>query len=167
MVTPPATGNTLSAEQLCSFTGLTDRRHRQLAAAGYFPSPIGGRYQTGYTLLGIIRYQRELLGKKTDGLRKEEEAYKKAKREMAQEELAEFRGRYTEIAVLAPALRNVSLHQRAVLQRTFEQELAPNLVGLTTAEVLTKVRKAVDDICAVFREGTKQWLDSPPKSPAP
>src|SRR5262245_55214640 len=89
----PEGGVVITAEQLCSITGLTDRRHRQLAAAGYFPPPIRGRYQ-GVTLLGIIRYQREQLAKRNDTFRREQEAYTKARREVAQEELAVIRGRY-------------------------------------------------------------------------
>jgi len=157
----PTTG-TISAEQLCGMTGLTDRRHRQLAGLGYFPPPINGKYQEGKTLVGMIRYQREQLLKKNDTLRKEQEAFTKAKRELAQEELAKFRGAYIAKAEIGPALRNVSLHQRAVLQRKLEQEIAPNLSNRTTIEVLARMRPAVDEICAVFREGTKQWLDNPP-----
>ena len=86
----------------------------------------------------------------------------KAKREMAEEELAEFRELYVLKAEIGPALRNLALHQRAALQRKFEQELAPNLAGLTTLEVLARVRTAVDEICQIFREGTKEWTQSPP-----
>lgn len=151
-----------SAEWLCSKTGLTDRRHRQIAAAGYFPSPIRGRYQTGLTLLGMIRYLSEQNRKKDDHLRQEQEQLTRAKRQLAEEELAALRGRYVERDLIGPALRNLSLHQRAVLQRKLEQELAPNLVGLTTVEILSRIKPMVDELCAIFREGTKQWLDSPP-----
>jgi hypothetical protein len=155
-------GGTISSEQLCGITGLTDRRHRQLATAGYFPAPLKGRYQAGKTLIGFIRYQGEQLAKKNDTLRLEQEAFTKAKRELAQEELAQFRGEYVPLSVIAPALRNVSMHQRAVLQRKLEQEVAPNLVGLTTIEILARMRSVVDELCTIFREGTKQWLEAPP-----
>jgi hypothetical protein len=161
---PPESAGTISAEQLCSYTGLTDRRHRQLAAAGFFPPPILGRYQAGKTLLGIIRYQRELIQKKSNKLAKEQIALTKARRETAQEELAKMRGEYIEKAVVGPALRNVSLHQRAVLQRLLEQELAPKLAGLTTLEmILPLVKGAVDTVCAVFRERVAGWMDAPPE----
>jgi hypothetical protein len=158
----PPTAGAISAEQLCAITGLTDRRHRQLASAGFFPPPIKGKYQAGKTLIGVIRYQREQLLKKNDTLRNEQEVFTKAKRELAQEELARFRGAYIERDLIGPALRNVSLHQRAVLQRKLEQELAPNLSGRTPLEILARIRSTVDDICAIFREGTKAWLDAPP-----
>jgi hypothetical protein len=39
---------------------LTDRRLRQLADEGFFPQPDRGKYQYERTLLGLIRYYREL-----------------------------------------------------------------------------------------------------------
>jgi hypothetical protein len=160
---PPAaeTNGTITAEQLCAITGLTDRRHRQLATQGYFPPPIKGRYQVGKVLVGVIKYQRELLLKKNDKLQKEQLAYTKAKREMAEEELAEFRKQYIAKDLIGPALRNISLHQRAALQLKLEQELGPSLAGLTTHEILNRIRAAVDEICTLFRDGTKDWLDAP------
>jgi hypothetical protein len=161
--TQPAaeTNGTITAEQLCAITGLTDRRHRQLATQGYFPPPIKGRYQVGKVLVGVIKHQRELLQKKNDKLQKEELAYKKARREMKEEELAEFRKKYISKDSIGPALRNISLHQRAALQLKLEQELGPSLAGLTTHEILNRIRTAVDEICAIFRDGTKDWLDAP------
>jgi len=156
------TDGTITAEQLCAITGLTDRRHRQLATQGYFPPPIKGRYQKEKVLVGVITHQRQLLQKKNDNLEKEKFAYTKAKREMAEEELAEFRKQYIAKDSIGPALRNISLHQRAALQLKLEQELGPSLAGLTTHEILNRIRAAVDEICALFRDGTKDWLDAPP-----
>ncbi|MCI0744882.1 MAG: hypothetical protein L0Y58_05690 [Verrucomicrobia subdivision 3 bacterium] len=159
----PLTG-TVTAEWLCSVTGLTDRWHRQLATKGYFPPPIRGRYQAAETLVGLIRYQREQIAKKNDTLRTEQELLTKAKREMAEAELLAFRDRYIEKEAIGPALRNVSLHQRAVLQHKFEQELAQNLAGLTPLETIARIKAAVDEVCNIFREGTKEWLEAPPKT---
>jgi len=50
---------TISAEALCSLTGLTDRRHRQLSKDGYFPPPLDGQYQARATLQGLFKYFRE------------------------------------------------------------------------------------------------------------
>lgn len=50
---------TISADKLCAITGLTDRRHRQIAKEGYFPPPTGGEYQLTPTLVGLFRYYRE------------------------------------------------------------------------------------------------------------
>lgn len=155
--------NTLSAQQLTAITGLTDRHLRRLATQGHFPQPTHGRYNASDTLIGFIKYQAELLRKKNSKLAKEQLALTKAKRERAQEDLAEFRGKYVAKADIGPALRNVSLHQRATLQRLLEQELAPKLAGLTTIEILEKVKEAVDEVCQVFREGIGGWMYKPPE----
>jgi len=70
--------------------------------------------------------------------------------------------KYIATDVVGPALRNVSLHQRAVLQRKLEHELPTKLVGLSTIEILAHMRATVDEICRIFREGTAQWQDAPP-----
>jgi len=51
-------GKTIDAEQLCTLTGLTDRHHRGLARAGWFPSPVRGQYQLTSTLQGLFKYYR-------------------------------------------------------------------------------------------------------------
>lgn len=51
--------STISAENLCKLTELTDRRHRQLARDGWFPNPVGGQYQLVPTIKGILKYYRE------------------------------------------------------------------------------------------------------------
>jgi hypothetical protein len=50
---------TISADRLCSLTGLTDRRHRQLAKEGYFPPPMASQYKAFATLQGLFKYFRE------------------------------------------------------------------------------------------------------------
>jgi phage terminase Nu1 subunit (DNA packaging protein) len=56
---------TISAEKLERLTGLTDRRHRQLAKDGYFPEPERGQYQLVVTLRGLFKYFREDRNKAT------------------------------------------------------------------------------------------------------
>lgn len=155
---------TISAEQLCTWTSLTDRRHRQIAAKGYFPPPILGRYQVGKTLVGMLKYVTEQLRKRDGRQAKEQLKLTTAKRKLAEEELAKVLEKYIEKAVVGPALRNISLHQRAVLQRKLEQELGPQLAGLTTLEIIARIKLAVDEVCQIFREGVGGWMD---KSPEP
>jgi hypothetical protein len=54
------TEQTISAEELCALTGLTDRRHRQLAKDGYFPPPEESHYQTIPTLRGLFQHYRKM-----------------------------------------------------------------------------------------------------------
>src|SRR5205814_1760906 len=114
-------------------------------------------------LLGIIRYQRELIQKKSNKLAKEQIGLTKARRQNAEIDADVKRQLYVEKAVIGPKLRNLSLHQRATLQRVLEQELPPRLVGLTPIEVIERMKSAVDTICSVFREGISGWLDASPQ----
>lgn len=50
---------TISVSDLMALTGLTDRRHRQLAEEGYFTPPIKGQYRLAETLKGLFKYFRE------------------------------------------------------------------------------------------------------------
>src|SRR5881394_4217080 len=160
---PDEQPGTISAEELTAITGLTDRHLRRLATQGHFPQPNHGRYLAGKTLVGFIKYQAELLRKKNGKLAKEQLALTKAKRQDKQLEYELRQELYVEKSVIGPALRNVCLHQRAVLQRILEQEVGPNLAGLTPIEVVERMKRAVDEICATFREGVTGWLDKPPE----
>ena len=77
---------TLDAERLCALTGLTDRRHRQLAGDGYFPPPVRGRYQLTPTIQGMFRYYREQAARGND-----EFATERLRKTRAEANLAEIR----------------------------------------------------------------------------
>lgn len=151
----------ITGAELREMTGLTDRRHRQLADQGYFPAPSRGNYDREKTFEGMFRYYREQLGKKDSKLAREQYELTKTKRELAQEELAALREMYIKKEEIGPALRNLSAHQRAVLQRLLEHEIGPNLAGHTTPEILQRMKEAVDQVCQVFEEGVGAWLSTP------
>lgn len=157
---------TISADKLCELTGLSDRRHRQLAKDGYFPPPLRGQYQANATIAGLFKHFQELLHKKNDSLAVIEERLKTAKAEMAEEELAAFRKRYVLKEEIGPALRNVSLHMRATLQLKFENEVAPSLAGLKPLEIRTRIQTAVDAVCLIFEKGIRSWMDAEPAAAA-
>lgn len=151
----------LRADELSDITGLTDRRIRQIAAEGYFRPPVESMYETVHTLSGFIRYQRERLSNLNEELRVEQQALVKARRETAEVNLAMLRGEYVRKDIIGPALRNISLAQRAVLLRKGEQELAPKLAGKTTIEILEAFRQFNDEICKMFSDGVNQWMTEP------
>jgi hypothetical protein len=150
---------TISKERLCELTGLSDRRHRQIAELGFFPPPIRSQYQEVKTLEGMLRYALQELRKKDDTLKQEEKLLKKAKREMAEEELSVIRKKYVLKDAICPALKNLSMHQKATLKQKFENEIAPKLEGKKTVEILALIRNGVDAVARVFAEGTKAWMD--------
>jgi hypothetical protein len=137
-----------------------------LSAQGYFPAPLRGEYQVGSTLQGLFRHFRELLTRKSGKKEAELEALATLKRQAAQFELARLQGEFVRKAEIGPALRALSLHQRAKLQFKLENELAPNLAGLHPLEIRQKMAVAVDEICSMFRDGVGQWLESPPDTSA-
>ena len=77
---------TISGEQLCTLTGLSDRRHRQLAKDGYFPPPMKGQYQLTLTLQGMFRYYRDLQSRSNDDF-----ALERLRKTRAEANLAEIR----------------------------------------------------------------------------
>lgn len=81
----------ITADKLCAITGLTDRRHRQLASSGYFPPPVRGEYQLGPTLRGMFKFYRETLAKREVPPDEAVSAYKaaRARRETAEADAAE------------------------------------------------------------------------------
>ncbi len=58
----------IAGDELCELTGLTDRRHRQLAKDGFFPPPLRGQYQLMPTLRGLFKFYREVRAKDTGSL---------------------------------------------------------------------------------------------------
>jgi hypothetical protein len=148
---------TISKERLCELTGLSDRRHRQIAELGYFPLPIRSQYQQIPTLEGMLRYALEGMRKRDD--KQEEKLLVKAKRETAEEQLLILRKKYVLKDAICPALKNLSMHQKATLKQKFEGEIAPKLEGKKTAEILSLVRAGVDAVARVFAEGTKAWME--------
>jgi len=49
---------TMASEEFSSLTGLTDKRHRQLAKEGWFPPPENGRWKTAPCIRGMFKYYR-------------------------------------------------------------------------------------------------------------
>lgn len=81
----------LTGAKLCEITGLTDRRHRQLADEGFFPPPIKGIYQFTATLKGVVAYLREQAAKADSTMEEERLLKLKADRRMAELELQKRR----------------------------------------------------------------------------
>lgn len=160
-------GPKIHAKELVTLLGkhrvtITTRRLGQLADKGLFPKPIQEEYEAAPTLLGLIEHYFEL-HKKGDGKeRKERAKLATIKRKTAEEELAILLEKYVPKSEIGPALRNISLNQRACLQRKLENELGPKLAGATPPEIARHMTAAVDEICAVFHDGIAGWMDSPP-----
>ena len=152
----------IAADDLCALTRLSDRRHRQIQKEGYFPPPVEGKYEFEATVRGLFTYYQE--SKAPSKLKQEQHALTKARRETAEEELAILRGEYVRTALIGPALLNCSMQQRSVLQRKLEGELAPKLAGKSYPEIRALICSVVEEVCGIFREEIKKWMQSPPKN---
>jgi hypothetical protein len=141
---------------------LTTRRLGQLADKGFFPKPINEMYEAGATLIGLVEHYHNLYRHGSDQEREERAKLAVIKRRSAEEELAILVAKYVPKAEIGPALRFLALNQRAVLVRKLESELASRL----PAEFRPVLARAVDEICAVFSDGIRGWLEAAP-TPAP
>lgn len=159
-----AKADRISAKELSEITGLTDRRHRQLATEGFFPPPARGEYHLKKTFVGIARYYREQLHKKGDSVAAERKAYARARRIKVEKETAILDGEYVKREEVGPILKNLALHQRAALQNKLENELSIKLAGLDPIEIRRRMAEAVDELCRMFQSATSKWTD-PPATP--
>ncbi|HEV2210841.1 MAG TPA: hypothetical protein VG167_18870 [Verrucomicrobiae bacterium] len=155
--------DTISGDELCEITGLTDRRHRQLATEGYFPSPRKGRYKLHETLAGLFRFFREQLHSKEDSLAVERKAAVHAKRIKLETETAILKGLYVEREQIAPLLRNLALRQRAELKNKLENELPAKLAGQDPLQIQERLARTVDELCSIFKNATAEWVEPPKK----
>ena len=102
-------GERLTAEKFCEITSLTDRRHRQLAAEGYFPPPINGVYQFTPCLGGMVRYLREMADRNSDSMAEEKLLKTRAERQLAELKLARQRKESLDAQTVFKAWENILL----------------------------------------------------------
>lgn len=152
----------LGYDELSEITGLGKRQLRDLTKAGHFTTVGPGKFDVVPTMKGWSNYQREQLAKKLDAQKEEMHALTRAKRMLAEEELAEYKGEYIVKSEIGPALRNLGANIRATLLRKYELELGPKLEGKPTLEIIELIRATNDDVIKTFADGTRSWLDTPP-----
>jgi len=163
---PKSSRGYITRDRLAEIVRMTPRRISQLVDAGVIPKAARGRYDTEAALSAFIAYLYDREKNRKSDMKVEQQLLTKARRETAEHELAVARGEYIPRSEIGPALRNVGLHQRAMILRRYEQELAPKLAGRNTIEILAMVREANDDVLAVFREGVRRWMDEEKKAEA-
>lgn len=134
----------IHADELETLTGLSDRRHRQLAKDGWFPAPSKSQYVMVPTLQGIFRYYREQGMKDTP----------KAKLTTAQEEGHRLRNRLRELEVEREAgtLRPVDDLREAY--RVSMEPLKQSLDGMPDG-LATRCNPTDPDLA---REALRQWV---------
>lgn len=125
---------TITAEKLCALTGLTDRRHRQIAKEGYFPPPIQGEYQLNATIAGMFRYYRE--------------AYQKTNRTLAEDKQTKIR-REIELLELKISEQNRQLVPISEVDRVWSAATAAARQCIIASEL---PKREKDEIVAYFQK---------------
>lgn len=148
---------TITAQELCALSGLTDRRHRQLATEGYFPPPIESLYQLAPTIQGLFRYYREHNQRTKEKLvnTKDDKAQKEIR--LLDMKIAREERRTVERAEVNTLLLHVASQQKAVLFAALEREFPGKVVGRTASEISAQGRALADRLCEIFQREVEQW----------
>ena len=147
----------LSAEVLCSWTGLTDRRHRQIADEGYFPPPMGGVYQLTRTIQGMFQFYREQADKSKGRLSELRSANLEKQNRRLDIEIARAEGEMIEMREVDEAFLRIGLLLKSILFAALEQELPAKAVGKTADEIRLIARDIGDRMCDHFRNENSEW----------
>ena len=148
---------TISAEKLCALSGLTDRRHRQLAGEGYFPQPIEAQYQLAPTIQGLFKYYREHNQRTKEKLVNTKDDKTQKEIRLLDMKIAREERRTVERAEVNTLLLHVASQQKAVLFPALEREFPGKVVGRTASEISAQGRALADRLCEIFQREVEQW----------
>jgi len=143
----------ISGAQLEAFTGLSDRRHRQLAKLGYFASPVIGQYRQIETIRGIFKYYRE--DRFAEAKTMHEAKLKKLSAEAAMSEikLAEARGELASISDTCDQLAVISAKFDQLITQKLDIEAPARLVGKDIVAARNECRMIHDEMRETIRAG--------------
>ena len=146
--------STLTGSQLEMLTGLTERRLRQLAKAGYFPPPAKGKFQQTATIRGLFKYYREDHHNTNRTLNEAKLEKLKADAEMSRIKVAQARRQMIDRDEVGDYL-NAWVAKLDMLHVAVFINNGPNrVVGLPIDQTRVEMSKMVNDI----RDGTARGL---------
>ena len=148
---------TITAEELSNLTGLTNRRHQQLAADGYFQHAIGKDYLLAQTLTGIFKYFREHNQRTKEKLTNTKDEKTQKEIRLLDMKIAEQERQSVKRSDVSKLLLHVSSKQKAVLFAALEREYPGKVVGRTASEISAHGRALADRLCDVFAREVEQW----------
>ena len=148
---------TITAEELSNLTGLTNRRHQQLAADGYFQHAIGRDYLLAQTLTGIFKYFREHNQRTKEKLTNTKDEKTQKEIRLLDMKIAEQERQSVKRSDVSKLLLHVSSKQKAVLFAALEREYPGKVVGRTASEISAHGRALADRLCDVFAREVEQW----------
>jgi len=143
------------AEELEEITGLTDRRHRQLAAEGFFPPPEKGCYQMLPALVGIIRFYRT--SNEKESLQRKRGLLLDKQIEEKQIGIDESLKRLKPVEFFAQKVMSLGAELNGTLNFQLNDRLPALNAGLNAPDQRVNNRKVYLELCRRFREFADQW----------
>ncbi len=142
---------TITGADLCLLTGLTDRRHRQIAKSGYFPPPIRGDYQRDVALAGMFKYYREM-GERTRNLKDKLDEEKVREKQLKNDETDK---RLVDKEKLASCVATMLTAFRDLVYQKFENEAptAMSTIDVPSARIIGRrmAGELLDKLQAAFK----------------
>lgn len=147
----------ISADKLTELTGLTDRRHRQLADEGWIPRPDRGEYPLTATIRGLLRYYREAQDRAKGDLASEKLAKLRTERMIAELKLEQQRQEVISISEIGDFLSRLAAKWEQLLKLKLEVEAPPKVIGKGIVEVRQELRTLHDEIREVCNAHLDEW----------
>jgi hypothetical protein len=151
---------TLSAEDLCKLTGLTDRRHRQLAQEGYFPHPVKSMYLLTPTIRGIFKYYREHNQQTREKIYNTKDQKTQKEVRLLDLKIAREERKVVDRAEVGALHMRIGTLMRGRLYAALEREYPGRVVGRTAAEISAIGRALADELMDIFSQEEEQWAAS-------
>lgn len=155
--TPKIEGGKLAAETLEAWTGLTDRRHRQIAEEGYFPAPVGGVYDLAKTVAGMIAFYRDQAEKAKGRITDLKQQNLEKQNRRLDIEIKRIEGEMIEMRDVDQAFMRAGLLLKSILFSALEQELPAKAAGRTPEEIRLIARDIGDRMCDCFKDVRDEW----------
>ncbi len=148
----------ISAQGLMALTGFGDSWHRKVAARGYFPPPVDGKYVLVATLQGLFKFQRELTEKAKGQLAAKQELLLDKKIEQADFDLSVAKKEFKPTGEISQKLMAISEEQKSALQFWLLDHLPAINAGLDATAQRANNRKCMVEICNRFQDWARKYL---------
>lgn len=158
---------TISAEELCSLTGLSTRRHQQLAQQGYFPHAVESQYQFAATIQGIFKFYRE----HNQQTREKKDNAKERKLEVETRILLLKEAKENRTVATVSDIEKLLLHLSTMVKTIAYQRLGRELgargEGKSAAELNVLGKTIAGELVDIMENGVRSWQDDNDEAVAP
>lgn len=142
---------TIHGDELEKLTGLSDRRHRQIAKAGYFPPPVKGMYQLVATLRGMFKYYQEST---TSTMKEKKIAEEHRKLFLANEETE---GRLTDTDLLSKQIGPALSAFKDLLYQKLGNEIPISMAGVDVPQARIIGNRYAGELLEKMQAAFRKW----------